>query len=434
MLGQGKRPVASEMGPAAPAATNGLAIDLRRAVADVWDARCDAIRVACAPHVPTGRVDEMDMLAWLTADALNHPLLHADDTNAVGKRVAAHAARVETKLKHMDAETRKAVGNARAAAGKKPELLPKVAAAAASGEKARAAYLEKSYDPQLPAPIHGTKRPEVCRRDEAARTAVAKAHKVHAHVVACVKELHRACDRTDRAVQLTTAAQDGPLPQLSQRIRQSQEAQAKEAAVRADANEALAALQEAIDQQNATVEAAEELHPEPVGEEWVFDEGLLFHMIFVELQTMTCAVAMSAAGHAHCAHCAHLMVRHAEDLTTDPPPGVAPPRRSPDNSEAFDRFLIEWRRSQVLDDTTISAQAWMTAEAASPLCPACNACCELCRAAGTLTAAGEAAAEEAAEAAAAADVIARSMWRHNRGKFPDFALHVSRQGWTANKQ
>ena len=154
-MGEGKRPVASEMGPAAAAATNGLMIDLRCAVADVWGHSSDAIRAACAPHVPTGQVDEMDVLAWLTSDALDHPLLHADDTNAVGKRVAAHAARVESKLKQMDADTRKAVGNAKVAAGKKPALLPKVAAAAASGVKARAAFLEKPYDPQLPAPTRG---------------------------------------------------------------------------------------------------------------------------------------------------------------------------------------------------------------------------------------------------------------------------------------
>ena len=49
----------------------------------------------------------------------------------------------------MEQSTRKAVGKARAAAAKNPELLPKVAAAEAVGEKARAALLEKSYDPKL---------------------------------------------------------------------------------------------------------------------------------------------------------------------------------------------------------------------------------------------------------------------------------------------
>ena len=55
--------------------------------------------------------------------------------------------------------TRKAVGKARAAAAKKPELLPRVAAAEATGEKARAVLLEKQYDAQLPATTVGEKRP-----------------------------------------------------------------------------------------------------------------------------------------------------------------------------------------------------------------------------------------------------------------------------------
>ena len=85
LLGDGERPARSGMKQAATEATNDLILDLRRAVAELWGARADAIKAACAPHVPTGRVDEMDALAWLTADALGHPLMHADDTNPVGK-------------------------------------------------------------------------------------------------------------------------------------------------------------------------------------------------------------------------------------------------------------------------------------------------------------------------------------------------------------
>ena len=69
LLGDGERPARSGMKQAATEATNDLILDLRRAVAELWGARADAIKAACAPHVPTGRVDEMDALAWLTADA-----------------------------------------------------------------------------------------------------------------------------------------------------------------------------------------------------------------------------------------------------------------------------------------------------------------------------------------------------------------------------
>ena len=406
LLGEGKRPVASGMGPAAPAATNGLVLDLRSAVSTLWGAHMDAIKAACAPHVPTGRVDEMDVLAWLTADALDHPLLHADDTNLAGKRVDTHATRVKSKLKEMDAAARKAVGKAKTAAGRKPELLPKVAAAEASGEKARAAYLEKPYDPQLPAPRRGTKRPEACRREAALTEVRVRARKAVARVNVAFAELQQARVRCDRVMN-----EDGSTWSAAD-LGRAAAVNAAEDAARVEFDEAYAAVQQAGAEEQDAMAALAELADESDGEEaWAWDPcGSAFEM-FLELQHMTCAVAMAAAGHAHCAHCAHLMVRHAESLTTDPPPGVAPPRRSLDNSEAFDRFLSAWQRSRVLDDTTISAQAWAAAEDAAPLCAECGSCCELCRTAGTLTAAGEAAAEEAAAAAVEPDAIAWSMCR-----------------------
>jgi hypothetical protein len=54
------------------------------------------MKAACAPAL----VDEVDVLAYLIADALGRPILHPDDTNAVGKRVASCAKRVvEVKLR-----------------------------------------------------------------------------------------------------------------------------------------------------------------------------------------------------------------------------------------------------------------------------------------------------------------------------------------------
>ena len=54
LLGDGERPARSGMKQAATEATNDLILDLRRAVAELWGARADAIKAACAPHVPTG--------------------------------------------------------------------------------------------------------------------------------------------------------------------------------------------------------------------------------------------------------------------------------------------------------------------------------------------------------------------------------------------
>ena len=70
LLGDGERPRASGMAPVAPQATNALVLDLRDAVSALWKARADGIKASCAPNVPTGLVDEMDVLGWLTADAL----------------------------------------------------------------------------------------------------------------------------------------------------------------------------------------------------------------------------------------------------------------------------------------------------------------------------------------------------------------------------
>ena len=184
LLGEGERPRASGMQPAAAQATNGLMIDLRHATAQLWASSADAIKAACGPHMPSGLVDEYDVLAWLTADALGRPPLHPDDTNIVGKRIAAQAARVEKKLQAEAESTRKAVGKARAAAAEKPGLLPKVAAAEATGEKARAVLLEKPYDAQLPATTVGEKRSESHWRQREVEQICAKSAKLRAAATA----------------------------------------------------------------------------------------------------------------------------------------------------------------------------------------------------------------------------------------------------------
>ncbi|MGY9050517.1 MAG: hypothetical protein ACKVKF_26730 [Rhodobacterales bacterium] len=419
LLGAGKRPVASGMEPAASQATNGLIIELRRAAAELWEARAEAIKASCAPHVPTGRVDEMDVLAWLTADALGHPLLHADDTNPVGKRVAAHATRAERKLRDVDADARKAVAKARAAASKKPALLPTIAAAAANGESARSAHLEKAYDPQLPAPTVGAKRPELERCETRLDQVRVKARKVLAHSKVCSSEFTRAGVRTDRALDAlekvwATDTLSGRVLQLAAEACQA--ANAAEVAAKAELLEAATVVRQAYDDEQAAMDALREVADPPSEDDDEQAAGVDFFDVYTELQHMTCAVAMAAAGCAHCAHCAHLMVRHAADLASDQQisRGVDPPRRSDENEDEWRRYLSAWTRAQVLTDTLITAPAWVAAEAAAPRCTECATCCAMCRAAGTLTAAGEAATDEVAAAAREADVIATAMLRSER--------------------
>ena len=45
LLGEGERPRASGMHPAAAQATNGLVLDLRHAVAQLWASSADAVNV-----------------------------------------------------------------------------------------------------------------------------------------------------------------------------------------------------------------------------------------------------------------------------------------------------------------------------------------------------------------------------------------------------
>ena len=59
LLGGGERPRASGMQPAAAQTTNGLVLDVRHAVAQLWACSADAVKAACGPHVPTGLVDEI---------------------------------------------------------------------------------------------------------------------------------------------------------------------------------------------------------------------------------------------------------------------------------------------------------------------------------------------------------------------------------------
>ena len=57
-------------------------------------------------------IDEMDVLAYLTADVFGRPLLHHDDANALGKRVASQATRADPKIKAAEKAVSDAVRRA----------------------------------------------------------------------------------------------------------------------------------------------------------------------------------------------------------------------------------------------------------------------------------------------------------------------------------
>jgi hypothetical protein len=112
LLGDGEQPVVSGIAAVAGEATIGLVVAVRGVVETLWAARQDGIKAACAPTL----IDEVDVLAYLIADALGRPLLSRAYTNDVGRRVHSCAARVRSeKLPKAREQARTA---ARAAARK----------------------------------------------------------------------------------------------------------------------------------------------------------------------------------------------------------------------------------------------------------------------------------------------------------------------------
>ena len=361
LLGAGERPRASGMQPAAAQATNGLVIDVRHAVAQLWASNADAIKAACGPHVPTGLVDEIDVLAWLTADVLGRPLLHADDTNAVGKRIAAHASRVEKRLRVEAESTRKAVAKARASAAKKPELLPKVAAAEEAGKKERAVLLEKPYDAQLPATTVGEKRPASHWRQRAVDETYAKVAKLASAAITSCKLAAAAaacCERMgDKFLKLPRGSQVQQKAyaayetafancHVAENDMEAAAAVAHEAV--AAANEAIAAAREA----GAAAEAVEAVDAESEGEADAESEGAADDCLFDIVNTMTLAVSMKGAGFADCAGCAMLALQRADYLS------VYDDRVDEYSSYHLgcSEFLDHWVRSRLFYDISIEAR------------------------------------------------------------------------------
>ena len=88
LLGEGEHPFASGIPAIASEPTYALVLAVRDVVGKLWEDQQGDIKAACAPLL----IDEVDVLAYVIADALGRPLLHPDDTNAVGKRVESCAA------------------------------------------------------------------------------------------------------------------------------------------------------------------------------------------------------------------------------------------------------------------------------------------------------------------------------------------------------
>ena len=358
LLGSGERPRASGMQPAAAQATNGLVIDLRHATAQLWASSADAIKAACGPHVPTGLVDEIDVLAWLTADALGRPLLHHDDTNVVGKRIAAQAARVEKKLQVEAESTRKAVGKARAAAAKKPELLPRVAAAEATGEKARAVLLEKQYDAQLPATTVGEKRPASHWRRREVDETCAKTAKLVDAATTSIKLAATARARAWRLGEKVLKLPASSCYATRQKAHAAYEAATAHHQVALnDMDAAAAAAHEAVvapSEARYPAEAAEAVDAESEGEEvWEWDE-FSEGEIREEVNSMIIAVSMQVAGFADCAGCAMLAFRRADHLA------VYEDESLQDEYSSYhlgcSEFLDHWDRSRPFEDTRIEGR------------------------------------------------------------------------------
>ena len=112
LLGDGERPRATGWGRAVAKCTIGFLLVVRAVVRQLWEAREDDIKAKCAAFMPTGLIDEMDVLAFVLADALGQPLLHPDDTNLFGKRIATRATRAQKDVYKEERRTADAVRKA----------------------------------------------------------------------------------------------------------------------------------------------------------------------------------------------------------------------------------------------------------------------------------------------------------------------------------
>ena len=368
--------------------------------AQLWTDHSDAIRQQFAPEL----IDKQEVFGYLLNDLFGKPLLHKDFARAVGQRGDNAVLKAKTKLRVKTAE--------------------------ACLRSPNAALLDSSYDLQLPDVTVGKvdKRPSAEIIEQPVKASRAKLDLAQARydgALAHSKRVQAAARRrrstpthTEATVRLVEAvaelqqadsALDSAEDQHREVLKVARNAHRKEAQERAPEAE--------VSEDNTDAE-----------EQWDVSQFSLYE-IHMELQLICCAVALTAAGCAHCTQCALRLVRDADNhdadangLMTAPAYQGWPPchRFAAEGTEEWRRtrrYLAAWRRSVVLDETTIGAEAWAAAVAAEPLCEDCKACCKQCRAAGVLTDFGEEATRDARAAAWEQEVERWSMWRAARKKW-----------------
>ena len=228
-----------------------------------------------------------------------------------------------------------------------------MAAAEATGEKARAVLLEKPYDAQLPAATVGEKQPASHRREVDETCAL----------MAKAVKLGKAAMAADAAATAADACQER-LGNKFLKLRCGSHAQQKAYAAyqaaeahcqvaRADREEAIATAletmavaREALAVVEAAFEAAE-AESDQEEEVWVWHPVDDYHIREETVVPMVLAVSMHAAGYAACAACALLAVQEALRLASVDEEGEKE-YHALENTQEFYDF---WKQSQLFEDT-----------------------------------------------------------------------------------
>ena len=155
VFGDRECPRASGLDRATDKQSAAFMVAVREGAGDLWSDREDDVKRAFAPAL----IDEVDLVAYLAADGLGRPLMHPDDTNALGKRALTQATRAAAAIKAAERTAGDAVRRAKAAAASDPSKLPRVAAVEAKGAVDLAAVRDKvTPDLHFPARTVGKRK------------------------------------------------------------------------------------------------------------------------------------------------------------------------------------------------------------------------------------------------------------------------------------
>ena len=399
-IGDGEMPRASDYERTMEYVTAGLVINVTKAIEELMGTprkpgshRAEMVRCC-------GELDKEEARGWLIADAVGRPLLHRNDDRSqndardVGKRVLER----EGKMKQAVATAREtataALRAAQRAAAKDPALQQGVIGAEANRDVAVANARAQCVELDIPNVTVGSKRPDSYWRSREVQQAEGAAARAAAQLRAAKAAVIGAQAREERAAQAARKP-DAPesstnewFARMDQTVVTMQVAHAV-AVVHLEELKQLAEIEAAAAREEANEAAAVEAAEMAAAQE--YREDSLERM---DLELMCAAVAMVTSGHATCVHCAHLLVRRADDLSSeDDDLGVVQP------TQIAGLWNQAWKRSLLFTDTLITARAWRDAVAEGLGCHRCTG--------PTLTAAGQAATKQALLAADAADAIAR---------------------------